>query len=105
MRGSKFITAAAFVFIGFCVAGEAQAGEVVTYSGCLRCEEATGSTGARRDKCVQVGDNEYGQGITCKETYSGFGSDRTCEVSGGQCYNIVATPGTGGGRAPDGGTG
>lgn len=60
---------------------------------------------ASDDKCWQVGDKQHGLGIQCENPY--FFGAHICNVSGGPCYNTIATPGgsTGGGGGSGGGFG
>ncbi len=74
----------------------AYASDIVTYVGCLNCVQQTNIT-INNDHCAQVGNNQYGEGIVCKEL-SIFG-ESMCQTSGGQCYNIDVNGGGGTKRA------
>lgn len=55
--------------------------------GCWRCEYADhGQTEPSGWECIQVGNNQYGDGIYCREI--NIADIHNCAVSGGPCYNI-----------------
>jgi hypothetical protein len=93
----RHLTAVTFLVAAFTVSKSAYA-DTVTYSGCLNCVEQTQLT-INIDHCVQVGDNQNGAGIVCREL-SFFGGS-ICQTSGGACYNIDVNDG-GGGSTADG---
>lgn len=64
--------------------------------GCFICqyEGGSGITGPSRDRCHQVGDEEYGAGIYCTNVeYDNLGS--TCKIWGGACFyfTVPSDPG------------
>lgn len=89
--------------LGLAVARPAAASGIVTttYWGCFRCNEL-GPTGVAAE-CDQVGDNETGAGIQCKET-RGIPGGPYCHIEPNPCYNTVADGGSGGTTTGSGGS-
>jgi hypothetical protein len=73
------------------------------FYGCLKCDYDTTIFGAPNDRCKQVANDSWGDGIYCDEEQLLF--SRMCAVSGGACYYHETTGGGGGGGGTGGGTG
>lgn len=55
--------------------------------GCFICEEGSvGMTGPTEWECEQVGHEEDGDGIQCRELWTVIGTQ--CYTYGGACFNI-----------------
>lgn len=92
----RFCTAALLAagFAGFLGTAPALATPTF-YNGCFNCE----AFGNGQSECVQVGDDETGEGWRCKEEEI-FGG-LACVTNHEACYNMVTTSGGGG---PGGGS-
>lgn len=105
MRRSKlWVLLGIGIGIGVLVVPMLLARDVVTYYGCLECEYDTNVPSFPDDHCVQVGHDEYGAGIECREVDYGLG--HLCVTGGGPCFNVNAPgggPGGGGGGGGGGG--
>lgn len=91
-----------FVLATCLYASEASAGD---YVGCLVCEEDSGwFPWTAGQKCAQVGDGQYGNGIECSDGNEGLGW--SCEITVPYpCYNVDVYGGGGGYGGPDDQTG
>ena len=73
------------------------------FVGCFNCDVSAQITGLANDRCRQVSNNSWGDGIECVEV--SIMDARFCETNGGSCYYIETGGGSDGQNGSGGGNG